>query len=138
MKYLCTIYKNILNYLMWKDQFAILLWWLWRLRNVFIFNKRELTLEAKVAMPRRYSKEVNSVLSYQSMMKIKKEKKDIQPDGFDSTTLGVDDFKYNWVPQDCCLLDSQSHRIIGALTLRQGPAKQTRHRRWCAGHLFDA
>ena len=64
----------------WKDQFAILLWWLWRWRNESIFNKREATLEAKVAMARHYSREVNSVLSYQSLMK--KMRKDIQPDGF--------------------------------------------------------
>ena len=34
---------------------------------------------------------------------------------------------------NCCLLDSQSHQIVGTLSQRQGPAKQTRERRWCVG-----
>ena len=39
---------------------------------------------------------------------------------------------------NCCLSDSQSLRIVGALTRLQGPTKQTRHRRWCVSRLSDA
>ena len=39
---------------------------------------------------------------------------------------------------NCYLLDYQSHRIVWALTWKQGLAKQTRHQRWCAGRLSDA
>ena len=45
------------------------------------------------------------------------------------------------VPTDdanCCLSNFQSLRIVGALNWQQGPTKQTKHRRWCAGRLFDA
>ena len=39
---------------------------------------------------------------------------------------------------NCCLSDSKSLRIVGALTWQKGPAKQTRHRQWCASRLSDA
>ena len=45
------------------------------------------------------------------------------------------------VPTDsatCVLLDSQSFRIVGALTWQQEPAKQTRHWWWWADQLSDA
>ena len=40
--------------------------------------------------------------------------------------------------QNRCLLDSQNRRIVRALTWWLGPAKRTRHRRWCADCLSDA
>ena len=53
----------------------------------------------------------------------------------------ADKILYLLVPIDnanCSLSDSQSHRIVGALTLQQEPAKQIRHQRWCADQLSDA
>ena len=53
----------------------------------------------------------------------------------------VEEAFYLVVPTDganCYLLDSQSLRIVGALTWWQEPAKQTRHLRWCASRLSDA
>ena len=105
----------------WKDHFAILLWWLWRWRNESIFNKREPTLEAKVAMGCHYSREVNSLLSYQSLMEKKRERIYNSMDLVVSTTPRVDDFKLGFENrlEGACTESDTGYGTITNLVLNQ-------------------
>lgn len=44
----------------WNGRFAIIIWWLWKWRNNFVFNRKDRPYEEKIAWINRYGREVAS------------------------------------------------------------------------------